>query len=199
MNRRLLLAGAEGGHAKGILVQVKDRNTNVPVSGATVMYKTTTGGAWATVGVTGLDGQFFIDSAAYPLQEHTFYQIGIQKSGYTPTNNTRIYYETTLEPIIIATVYLSAEPSGGGGGGGNPLYTLSFETDGGTTLNPMTLTAGTSIPLPQPVKEMYTLIGWATSRGGSAVYPAGSTYTMPAKDTTLYAVWEISITPKPER
>ncbi len=62
-------------------------------------------------------------------------------------------------------------------------YTITFDTDGGTTIAPITQDYGTEITAPAaPTKTGYTFAGW------DAAIPA----TMPAGDLTIKAKWEIN-------
>ncbi len=61
-------------------------------------------------------------------------------------------------------------------------YTITFETNEGTPIEPIVLNYGAEIPkLPQPDKKGYSFLSW------SPEIPE----TMPAKDLTLYAVFGI--------
>ena len=62
-------------------------------------------------------------------------------------------------------------------------YTITFETDGGSDVVPITQDYGTEITKPaDPTKTGYTFIGW------SEAIPA----TMPAKNMTITAKWNIN-------
>lgn len=67
--------------------------------------------------------------------------------------------------------------------------TLTFETNGGTAVSPMTLKAGDVITEPEdPIKEGYTFEGWFTDEALSLPF----VFTvMPEPNRTLYAKWQI--------
>ena len=63
-------------------------------------------------------------------------------------------------------------------------YTLTFDTNGGTEIAPITQDYGTEITIPEdPTREYYTFIGW------SEEIPS----TMPATDVTVMAQWEVNM------
>lgn len=65
-------------------------------------------------------------------------------------------------------------------------YTITFDTDGGNTIEAITQDYGTAITKPaDPTKEGYTFAGWVYGDGGEATVPA----TMPAGNLTLKAIW----------
>ena len=67
-------------------------------------------------------------------------------------------------------------------------YTISFETGGGTTVSEITQDYGTAVSAPaQPSKTGYEFVGWYES-DPSELYDFT---TMPARDFTLYAAWEL--------
>ena len=67
-------------------------------------------------------------------------------------------------------------------------YTVTFETNGGTTVNALSLTEGEPLPMPSvPTKEGYTFDGWYADAAFAEAYVFGK---MPAKDITLYAKWK---------
>ena len=68
-------------------------------------------------------------------------------------------------------------------------YSVSFDTDGGNEIDPITGIYGDEIEAPaNPKKEGYTFTGWVDAEGNAAEIPA----TMPAEDVDLKATWEIN-------
>ncbi|MBR4019735.1 MAG: InlB B-repeat-containing protein, partial [Firmicutes bacterium] len=62
-------------------------------------------------------------------------------------------------------------------------YTITFDTDGGSTIDPITQNYNSLVAAPTaPVKEGYTFIGWDQDVPGK----------MPAKDVTLKAQWKVN-------
>ena len=73
-----------------------------------------------------------------------------------------------------------------------PEYTVSFETNGGTLIDSITVTKGDQIELPQnPEKEGDTFLGWYTDADFVKKFIPESKIV---EDTTLYAKWESSET-----
>lgn len=65
-------------------------------------------------------------------------------------------------------------------------YTITFDTDGGTEIAPITQDYGTAITPPsEPTIEHYTFLGW------DGIIPT----TMPAENITLTAKWELNSHP----
>ncbi len=70
-----------------------------------------------------------------------------------------------------------------GGGGGATSYTLTFDTNGGSAIAPITQDYGTAITAPaDPTKTGYTFAGWT---------PAIPT-TMPAENMTIRLSWTVN-------
>lgn len=69
-------------------------------------------------------------------------------------------------------------------------YTISFEENGGSTVDDITQNYATTVTKPtDPTKTGYTFSGWYTNEECTAPY---TFTTMPANDITLYAKWNIN-------
>lgn len=66
-------------------------------------------------------------------------------------------------------------------------YTVTYVTNGGGDIAPVTVNAGESATLPVPVKSGSKFVGWYDGEGSDAVR-VSSPYT-PTKSVTLYARW----------
>ena len=67
-------------------------------------------------------------------------------------------------------------------------YTITFDTDGGSSIASITQDYGTALTLPTPAKEGYGFGGWYTDLNCTKQFTASA---MPAENTTLYAKWNI--------
>jgi len=69
-------------------------------------------------------------------------------------------------------------------------YTITFISNGGSSVSPVTKEYGVSISsVANPTKERYTFDGWFTDRDLTNSY---TLTTMPSEDITLYARWTIT-------
>lgn len=75
-------------------------------------------------------------------------------------------------------------------------YSLTFDTQGGSTVNTLNdLTAGDEVSLTSPTRAGYIFDRWSTNANGTGTsYQANSPFTVPAANTTLYAIWAKSVT-----
>ena len=91
---------------------------------------------------------------------------------------------TTDIVVEIGTkTYTLTIPRNSGTGGGATSYTLTFDTNGGSAIAPITQDYGTAITAPaDPTKTGYTFAGWT---------PAIPT-TMPAENMTIKAKWTVN-------
>jgi uncharacterized repeat protein (TIGR02543 family) len=70
-------------------------------------------------------------------------------------------------------------------------YTITFETSGGTTIEPITLDFGISVRVPEnPTKLGHSFGGWFSNQNFTMDYTFP--VTMPAENITLYAKWTIN-------
>ncbi len=70
-------------------------------------------------------------------------------------------------------------------------YTISFDTDGGTEIAPVTKNYGEGVDAPKaPEKEGYTFAGWYSDP--ECTVTADIPSTMPASDKTYYAGWTVN-------
>lgn len=80
---------------------------------------------------------------------------------------------------------------------GNTDLTVSFDKNGGTGVAMASLTKkfGDSVALTKNTytRTGYSFAGWATSSTGAAVYADEGSFTMPAGNMPLYAVWARSV------
>lgn len=70
----------------------------------------------------------------------------------------------------------------------NP-YTLTFESNGGTVVNPITQNYQTPLALPTPVKDGFDFAGWYRDTQFSQVF---NETTMPPESIQVYAKWSAS-------
>lgn len=68
-------------------------------------------------------------------------------------------------------------------------YTMTFVTNGGSPVNPITQNFGSPITIPNTAKEGYDFAGWYSNIELTTIYTIG---TMPSNNITLYAKWTAS-------
>lgn len=69
-------------------------------------------------------------------------------------------------------------------------YTVTFNTNGGTAIAPVTQDYGTALAAPAaPVKSDYEFIGWAKVASPSVEDKVDLPATIPAENLTFYAIW----------
>ena len=76
--------------------------------------------------------------------------------------------------------------------------TVSFNTNGGSSVSPITDDENTSVTLPSaPTRSGYTFTEWNTASNGSGTaYDPGDSYALGTSNSTLYAIWEAIPTPQ---
>ena len=80
--------------------------------------------------------------------------------------------------------------------GKDPVYTITFDSKGGSEVSPITAKAGEAISAPEkPTKTDFAFSGWyESSDGGITLSETEFAFTyMPAKDITLYAKWQDAV------
>lgn len=105
--------------------------------------------------------------------------------------------DTNYGPVEISgisvTVYKPAT-GGGGGGGGVAIYTVKFDTQGGSEISSLSVTSGNTIEKPSdPEREGYTFAGWYTDKECTAEFDFETKTT---KSITLYAKWTEAVEPE---
>ena len=108
----------------------------------------------------------------------------------TKGENGISFHVTSLSPFAIGwTKYVAPTPGGGGGGGGGAVstYTLTFDTNGGSSIDKITKDSGTTIDLAayKPTRAGYTFAGWFSDK---ALTKAVTSVKLTA-NTTVYAKW----------
>ncbi len=79
-------------------------------------------------------------------------------------------------------------PDSNNNGGGNSKYTVTFDTQGGSTIDSIRINKNTPLTKPQdPTREGYTFAGWFTNKECTQAYDFSSKVT---NSITLYAKWE---------
>jgi uncharacterized repeat protein (TIGR02543 family) len=70
-------------------------------------------------------------------------------------------------------------------------YTITFDTNGGTSINPITQDFNTSLTAPvDPTRTGYTFAGWFSDEALTNAYTFPA--TMPSSNITIYAKWTIN-------
>jgi len=74
-------------------------------------------------------------------------------------------------------------------------YSLTFNTQGGSSISTLSnQTAGTEVQLTTPTRSGYIFKRWNTTADNSGTsYTGSAVYTVPAANTTLYAIWAKSV------
>jgi hypothetical protein len=74
-----------------------------------------------------------------------------------------------------------------------PQYTVIFDSEGGTAVNPVKVNEGKTIKPPAAYKTRSKFLGWFTERNGSGDPFTGETVV--TEDITVYALWEADTLP----
>ncbi|MDE7429274.1 MAG: InlB B-repeat-containing protein [Lachnospiraceae bacterium] len=68
--------------------------------------------------------------------------------------------------------------------------TITFDTDGGKSVNPIKAAKGAIIYLPKTEKDGYSFLGWYTEKDGGILLGIPGSEMKAVKDMTAYALWE---------
>lgn len=71
------------------------------------------------------------------------------------------------------------------------MCTVTFSTDGGHYLNPITAEKGAEITLPKAVWDNHCFLGWSLEYNGDVDYQAGDSLVL-SENLSLYAIWRDS-------
>lgn len=89
---------------------------------------------------------------------------------------------------LMAITSCKPTPSSSEIGSDTPTYTITFYSEGGTNVSPITKAAGETITKPSnPVRQGYSFVDWYEDKGTWA--NAFTFNTMPERDVSLYAKW----------
>lgn len=137
---------------------------------------------YSTLKQSGLDSSYNY-SVAHMLANGTVENLSAKggTSGVT-------FHVNSLSPFAIGW-YKASSPGGGGVGGGGVVstVTLSFETNGGSSIEKITKESGTTVDLAayKPTRAGYTFAGWFSDK---ALTQAVTSVKLTA-NTTVYAKW----------
>ena len=99
---------------------------------------------------------------------------------YTDDNTFLNEYVFTTMPASNITLYAKWDVNN---------YTISFDSDGGSAVSPITQAYGTEVSAPSaPLKSGYEFVGWYSDTELTSAYTFS---TMPAQSITLYAKWDV--------
>ncbi|MDY3927829.1 MAG: InlB B-repeat-containing protein [Clostridia bacterium] len=117
------------------------------------------------------------------------------KSGYTfmgwysNENGTGTKFDENTIISGNAIYYAYWKKNSSGGGGGITRYTVTFDTNGGSSISKQTVNRNATVKEPeQPQKEEYNFVGWFTDNELTKQFDFTTKIT---KSITLYAKWDI--------
>lgn len=120
------------------------------------------------------DGKTYFLSGDFALGVEYMVEIKLENSNY----------EITGSPITLVPTRSSG---GGGGGGSSSLYTVSFNTNGGSKVESVKVKKGDTVKAPvTPTKDGLVFDGWYTDKNLTTKYDFFAKIT---KSITLYAKW----------
>lgn len=161
-------------------------------------------------------GTFSSSQTVTIVSETTDAIIYYTTNGTEPTKGSTIYSapftitsSVTVKAIAVkegminsdtaSTSFTKSSSNSGGSSTSTPTYTaptftVKFNTDGGSTIDNMSIKEGTTVgEIPAPKKEGYVFDGWYSDKDLTMTYDANTKITA---STTLYAKWK-KIEPQP--
>ncbi|MCL2019137.1 MAG: InlB B-repeat-containing protein [Oscillospiraceae bacterium] len=139
----------------------------------TVTFNPNGGSVTPLTATTGMNGIYTLSTFPVPLRaNHTFLGWFSAATGGT---------EVTAVTIFTTNTTIFAQWAG--------IYTVSFNVNGGTALNPssaQTMTDGRLASLPVPTRVGYTFIGWFSAATGGTEVTANTVFSA---NTTIFARW----------
>jgi uncharacterized repeat protein (TIGR02543 family) len=108
------------------------------------------------------------------------------------TQTARFGRIAALFAAAVLVFALAACPTPAGGGDPSVQYTITFDSQGGSLVDPIKADEGAKVPQPpNPTKEGYSFEDWYSAPSGGIPYPWPHTLTA---DVTMYARWKIELT-----
>ena len=131
--------------------------------------------------------QIFTYDAAQNLTANAFVKTGYTFIGWSETSNGSVKYadqasvsNLTLENNAEVTLYAVWNIN---------KYTITFNSNGGSSAESITDDYNASVTLPTPTKEGHAFDGWYSDESLNAEYISDK---MPAENITLYAKWSVN-------
>lgn len=138
------------------------------------------------------DYSMFVDSAGHILHSH-YPQF---TTNLTPGDYVLVMtqYEVTHASDWTTTPYANSsgifEMWGPAEGFNVPVYSITFDSRGGSAVNPVTESISVPLSLPTPTRAGYVFDGWFTAVEGGDQAPDGTVMPGPVS-VTLYAHWSV--------
>lgn len=168
-----------------------DIKLTAPVKNATPQTEIIGEGYTATVewspivtGKFGYNTEYTATITITPDANHTTEGI----TAYTVTNAKHVTSVSNVITAVFEKTGSKPVSSGGGGGGGlSAVYTVSFETDGGSKVSAKSVARNNKLTQPEaPTKDGFEFAGWYTDKELTNAYDFETKGT---KSFTLYAKW----------
>ncbi|MBE6643754.1 MAG: hypothetical protein E7612_00075 [Ruminococcaceae bacterium] len=104
-------------------------------------------------------------------------------AGWYSDSSLTVEFVFDTMPAYDLTLYAKYTPNN---------YTITFVTNGGTAVSPITAPYGSYVTLPKPTRPGYSFSSWYKDEALTQYFGSGSV-TMPAEDITVYAKWSVSL------